>query len=271
MADSQDSNWNKVHRILRVWTHVMTHVRMRDRSLKILQYGSQMLLGFYGGRISGQARRQLSVLQGNSSLSRKGFWLLKSINHLDVGMRMINDGYLGESATLVEKLDFVENLFLTWYYFAESQVYFARADGMFGQDEDKLDLSVNLSWFAGDVVYFLSCLLRLRDHIAQREELSHRIMIERETETSLLTIDSLRYERDKLDTITPRKRNAFLISILELAVSLRYLGAYRWLFAGSDMGEGLCGAIGVASSSLILYEETLNGIDKVTAEKEKED
>ena len=250
----------------------MNHVRMRDRSIKILQYGSQMLLGYYGGKLSSQARSQLTQLRRQSSTSRKAFWLLKSINQIDEGMRMINDGYLTNESSLAEKLDFLENLFLIWYYFTESQIFFARADGMFGQDEDAIDFSVNLSWFCGDIVYFASTLLKLREHVSKREELSRRIKAESEAGSSeLVRVDDLREERDTMDIITPRKRNAFFIAILELAVSLRYVGAYRWLFQGSDMGEGLCGAIGVCSSSLILYEETLVAVKKTAPEKDKED
>jgi hypothetical protein len=272
MAES-DTAWNKTHRILKIWTHVMTHVRMRDRSIKILQYGSQMLLGFYGGKLSSQARSQLTSLRGQSSTSRKAFWLLKSITQIDAGMQMINNGYLTEASSLAEKLDFLENLFLIWYYFTESQIFFARADGMFGQDEGAIDFYVNLSWFSGDLVYFFSTLLKLRDHVSKREELSKRIKARSEiAETSaLVSTDTLREERNLMDAITPRKRNAFFIAILELAVSLRYVGAYRWLFKGSDMGDGLCGAIGVCSSSLILYEEILTGVRETAPEKDKED
>ncbi len=269
---SDDSAWHKTHRVLKIWSHVMTHVRMRDRSIKILQYGSQMLLGFYGGKLSSQARGQLTKLRGQSSTSRKAFWLLKSINQIDAGMQMINEGCLTEESSLAEKLDFLENLFLIWYYFAESQIFFARADGMFGQDENQLDFSVNFSWFSGDLIYFLSCMLKLRDHVSKREELSTRIKAESERgSTALVSIDSLRGDREAMDILTPRKRNAFFISSLELAVSLRYIGAYRWLFKGSDMGDGLCGAIGVCSSSLILYEEILTGTKKTAPKKDKED
>ena len=133
---------------------------------------------------------------------------------------------------------------------------------------------MNLSWFCGDLVYFASTLLKLRDHVSKREELSRLITAEAETESGSSapgSVDDLLEERDAMDMITPRKRNAFFIAVLELAVSLRYIGAYRWLFKGSDMGEGLCGAIGVCSSSLILYEETLVGMEKMAPKKDKED
>ena len=136
---SFDSAWSKTHRVLKIWSHVMNNVRMRDRSVKILQYGSQMLLGYYGGKLSSQARSQLTQLRGQAGTSRKAFWLLKSINQIDSGMQMINDGYLTNESSITDKLDFLENLFLVWYYFTESQIFFARADGMFGQNEDAID------------------------------------------------------------------------------------------------------------------------------------
>lgn len=62
MADN--SAFAKTHRVLKIWTKVMTHVRLRDRSIKILQYGSQMLLGYYSMNLSYNMRARLTQLRG---------------------------------------------------------------------------------------------------------------------------------------------------------------------------------------------------------------
>jgi hypothetical protein len=272
MSDN-DSVFAKTHRVLKIWTKVMTHVRLRDRTIKLMQYGSQMLLGYYSMRLSYNMRARLTTLKGQSSTARKAFWLLKSLNQIDEGMTMIKKGYLSNESSVTDKLDFIENLFLIVYYWTETQIYFARANNMFGLHEEKIDLVTNWTWFGGDVIYFLSCLLKLRKHAAERDAISKRIKhVGDSTPSEALT---LRTERDNKDALTPRVRNAFFISILELVVSLRYVGAYRWLFAGNDMGEGLCGLCGVCSSSLILYEGCYQAVGDVLAiedaEKEKED
>ena len=271
MADN--SAFAKTHRVLKIWTKVMTHVRLRDRSIKILQYGSQMLLGYYSMNLSYNMRARLTQLRGQSSTARKAFWLLKSINQIDELMRMIKDGYLSSESSLTDRLDFVENLFLIAYYWTETQVYFARANNMFGLNEDKIDLAVNWTWFGGDMIFFLSQLLKLRKHTAEREALSVRI--KNASESTPEETLALREERDKKDALSPRFRNAFFISILELVVSFRYVGGYKWILGGNDMGDGLCGLCGVASSSLILYEGCYNAVGDVAAveeaEKEKSD
>ena len=263
----------KTHRVLKIWTKVMTHVRLRDRSIKLLQYGSQMLLGYYSMRLSYNMRARLTTLRGQSSTARKAFWILKSLNQIDEGMTMIKEGYLSSESSVTDKLDFIENLFLIVYYWTETQVCFARANSMFGLSEENLDLAVNWTWFGGDVIFFLSCLLKLRKHAAERDALSRQIKdVSDSTPEEALR---LRNQRDTKDALTPRVRNAFFISVLELVVSLRYVGAYRWLLSGNDMGDGLCGVCGVVSSSFILYEGCIKAVDDVIAvedaEKEKEE
>jgi hypothetical protein len=37
---------------LKIWNKLSNHVRVRDRSIKILQYGCQMLIGVYGHQLT---------------------------------------------------------------------------------------------------------------------------------------------------------------------------------------------------------------------------
>lgn len=159
----------KVKLILHLWTQLALNVRMRDRSVKVLQYGCQMLIGYYGSQMRPSSLTAFSALRRMSSNSRKAFWLLKSLNHVGTIISMIEGGIRDKS--LEDQLDFIEQLFLVLYYWYESEIYFARA-GMLGLDEDVLDPWCNWTWLGGDVAFFLSGLLRLHSHVKRRGELA---------------------------------------------------------------------------------------------------
>jgi hypothetical protein len=53
---------DNVKYILKIWTKLSTHVRFRDRSVKVLQYGCQMLLGYYGSQFSKVQLSQQTVV-----------------------------------------------------------------------------------------------------------------------------------------------------------------------------------------------------------------
>lgn len=59
-----------------------------------------------------------------TSTARKAFWLLKSINHIGVSIEMIENNILKKP--LAVKCDFMEQIFLIFYYFYENQIFFAR-------------------------------------------------------------------------------------------------------------------------------------------------
>lgn len=165
----------KVKVCLHLWTKMALNVRMRDRSVKVLQYGCQMLIHYYGSQLQEATLKSLSLLRRASSSSRKAFWLLKSLNHLNSIVQMVEGGVLDADKSLPEKLDFIEHVFLVLYYWYESEIYFARAD-LFGLDEDVIDPWCNWTWFGGDMAYFLSCVLRLNTHIKARAKLANRIL-----------------------------------------------------------------------------------------------
>ena len=283
------SAYQKLRQILKIWHVCMTNVRLRDRSIKVLQYGSQFLMGYYGARLGSMAC-SIAALRDQSSTARKAFWLLKSINCIHSTVEMVEDGYIGNDSTLIQNIDFLESLFLIWYYWTESQVYFARAQNMFGLHEDVIDTNVNISWFGGDVCYFVSCLLKLREHITQKAELLKKIKLAVATEaqsitntvnnspkkknakdvidTSLISINNenekqikaMRKEYKDMSEETVRYQMAFLISVLELIVSADYIDFFKFITGGYALGDATVGAVGVTSSALILYEGIVDAI-----------
>ena len=53
-----------------------------------MQYGSQMVLSFYGAALSRHMREQLNSLNKFSSISRKAFWVLKSIDNISTALKV---------------------------------------------------------------------------------------------------------------------------------------------------------------------------------------
>jgi hypothetical protein len=267
----------KVRHVLRIWITVMNNVRMRDRSVKILQYGSQMLIGYWGAALSKHATETLRLLQRTSSTSRKAFWILKSINNMGIAMKHFEEGYFSSESTLVQKLDAIENIFLIWYYWCETKTYFARTR-MFGLQEEAIDYYTNLSWALGDVAFLLAAAIRLRDHTLR----CYSINCELERASNLAGAggarteicdaagpnpvvsslqERLRSELQSLQASTWRFKTNFVIGVLELVVSLEYAGVFHFL-TGKRLHTKYIGAAGVCSSSLIIY----NGIVDAIAE-----
>lgn len=297
------SSIEKVKTILQLWTSLALHTRMRDRSVKVLQYGCQMLIGFYGPQLKPASLAAFSTLRRMSSNSRKAFWLLKSLNHVGTIISMIEGGLRDKS--LADQLDFIEQIFLVFYYWYESEIYFARA-GMMGLDEDTLDPWCNWTWLGGDVAFLLAGLLRLHDHVKRRagvarqlEELTLRDgdFVDGDvcticTERSDVISYSLSHARSgfggifstggdvqirlsdhplpksadeklslirtlqQMDQETFDKQLTVWIGVLELGVSLHYVDFYKFVFR-KHISEMYVGAMGVASSTLILYEGLL--------------
>jgi len=292
----------KVKTVLKLWTSMALNVRMRDRSVKVLQYGCQMLIHYYGSQLQEATLKSLSALRRASSSSRKAFWLLKSLNHVGSIISMVENGVLTTETPLADKLDFIEQIFLVLYYWYESEIYFARA-GLFGLDEDVIDPWCNWTWLGGDVAYFLAGLVRLHLHVKARQELAARILdasrrdgdvIEDElcivssggaellitynvsqVKTTGLRADgvtvvgsekghspktmeklALLEELRRIDEGTFDKQLSLAIGVLELGVSLHYCDFYKFIFR-EHISEAYVGAMGVASSALILYEGLL--------------
>ena len=153
---------------LEIWTKIATNTRLRDRMVKVMQYGCQMLIGYYGSKMSEDLLLGLKTTRRTASTARKAFWLLKSVNHISSITTMLNDNILDKP--LVVQLDFIEQIFLVLYYLYENQIFLARCN-LFNFNEDDLDWGCNVTWFVGDVAFLLSSGLRLRANSSERGKL----------------------------------------------------------------------------------------------------
>jgi Peroxisomal biogenesis factor 11 (PEX11) len=253
-----------LNRGLEIWTKMSTHVRMRDRSVKVIQYGCQMLIGYYSrvGTLSGEGKDILANARRTASTARKAFWILKSLNHISDIKKMFDKNVLTSSSTM-DKLAMIEQVFLAIYYWYETLVFFIRVK-FIKLEEDELDFGCNLSWFGGDLAFFATSSIQLYETIKKRREIVDAISLLHNSPQRPAggdSFDALQAERLKLNTELYRNWLSFVISVLELGVSAHYAKVIK-LLTGRDLGDGPVGFMGVASSLLILYE----GLLKASAE-----
>jgi Peroxisomal biogenesis factor 11 (PEX11) len=251
----------EIEKALAIWTKLALNVRLRDRSVKVIQYGCQMLMGYYGSRMSEESLKSVKITRRTASTARKAFWLLKWINHIGSIAAMINDNILQKSVP--EQLDLLEQVFLVLYYLYENQIFLARCD-LFNFNEDDLDLGCNVTWFAGDLAFFFSSGIRLVECYQKRKRIEQKLaeecVIENRKDASGRRRAQLVAELNESSQLLFDLQLSFVIAVLELGVSAHYVYVYRLFNGGKDISEGHVGLMGVASSVLILYEGYLKAI-----------
>lgn len=230
--------------MLQTWTKIALNVRLRDRSVKIIQYGCQMLIGYYGHRMTDEVVGGLRNTRRICSTARKAFWLLKSINHIGTMNLMLEKSLI--ERPLAEQLDFVEQICLVFYYLFENQIFLSRCQ-LFNFREEEIDLWCNVSWFAGDLALFFSVSLKLLE--------SNKILKSIYEQTDGDASSALQTELQEIEARNSDLQLSFAIALLELGVSMHYI--YIWRKLRGEAGcirDGNVGLMGVASSVLIIYE-----------------
>jgi len=162
----------KFKRALDIWTKIASNVRLRDRIVKVIQYGCQMLIGYYGAKMSEEVMLGVKTTRRTASTARKAFWLLKSLNHIGSIANMLDDNLLAKPLDV--KLDFIEQVSLVFYYVYENLVFLARCN-LFNFNEDDLDWGTNVSWFVGDLAFLLSSSVRLHGNAADRQKVINEL------------------------------------------------------------------------------------------------
>lgn len=164
----------KIKFILKIWTKLATHIRMRDRSVKIFQYGSQMLLGFYSSQMSAMMVESLSLTRRTASTSRKAFWMMKSINHVGTIIDMVEGYDWLQDEGYANFLDIVEQIALVVYYWYETLVFFTRVK-LVSFTEASIDGWGNMSWFLEDLVCLVASLIRTLVHLKKMNTLQVKV------------------------------------------------------------------------------------------------
>jgi len=160
MAYSLSIIQRKLFVILKIWLAIATNVRMRDRMVKVVQYGCQMLLGFYGAVLDKSLCNTLSLCRRTASTSRKMFWILKSLNHTHDVITMLPQIMANNAIVYSDLFGLTEQLFLIVYYALENVVLLNRLQ-LVSLSEDELDPIVNWTWFGGDFAGVAAVIARL--------------------------------------------------------------------------------------------------------------
>jgi hypothetical protein len=163
---------SQIHRILRIWTKISSNVRIKDRTVKMVQYGCSLLIGYYGMRLKKEILSNLQLVRRTASTSRKAFWLLKSFNHVSTFIDMFTNliyHYHEDTNKVViftKFFDLAEQFFLILYFFLENLVFLIRVN-MISHiiTESDIDTYVNWSGFGSDLSCFLSSSINLFHNI----------------------------------------------------------------------------------------------------------
>lgn len=149
---------NHVIKILDTWSGVTNQLRMRDRSVKVLQYGCQMLLGFYAGKMRQDVFDMLALFRRTASTSRKAFWLLKSFNHITSSIHLVQKIMLGDFSSLI-LADLLEQILLACYFLCENIVFFIRVKAL-PWNENEVEPWTSWYWFLSDFAGLIAALIR---------------------------------------------------------------------------------------------------------------
>lgn len=149
---------NQTMKILDTWSNVANQLRMRDRSVKTLQYGCQMLLGFYANKLTKETHEILTLFRRTASTSRKAFWILKSVNHITSAIHLVQN-LLANEFSWQTFFDLLEQIFLASYFVFENFVFFIRVK-VLPWNEAETEQWLFQHWFLGDLFGVLSSLVR---------------------------------------------------------------------------------------------------------------
>jgi hypothetical protein len=192
---------NALNKILKIWAQVLNHARIRDRTVKAMQYGCQMVMGYYGSQLQEDVRNMLTVTRRTASTSRRAFWLLKSFNHIGTFIELLMD--LQKSFTFTKFFELTEQFFLIIFFYFENIIFLIRINLVTTIKEADLENYINWSGLGGDIAGFLAAavtwIYRLLDWRNLRNLLlaNRHLLADRETR---LEQEEIKAKMDFLDT-----------------------------------------------------------------------
>lgn len=150
-----------VRKVIKVLNLSLNNIRCRDRIIKIIQYGSQMILGYYGNVLRRETVEMLEQAKILSSTSRKAFWLLKSISHLSSIIDMIGNLKIINAVNI---LAIIEQCFLFLRFWFENIIFMSRLK-LIVDVERESNPPARLCWVGSDSARFIVTILHLSDGI----------------------------------------------------------------------------------------------------------
>jgi hypothetical protein len=149
---------NQVIKILDTWSGVTNQLRMRDRTVKVLQYGCQMMLGFYEGKLRQDVFEMLTLFRRTTSTSRKAFWVLKSANHITSSIHLVQQIMMGDFSVQIFA-DLLEQILQACYFFCENILFFIRVK-VLPWNESEMEPWNSWHWFLSDFSGLIAALIR---------------------------------------------------------------------------------------------------------------
>lgn len=147
---------DKLTTLLGFYSRLSGNLRVRDRSVKIIQYGCQMLLAVYGAQLNEGLSHSLILLRQTASTSRKAFWLLRSVEHMYRCLLLISS-LRGPGPHLETYLSLWEHVSLAAYFLVENLIFLSRMR-LISTSENALGRWADLAWLSSDIAP-LVCIL----------------------------------------------------------------------------------------------------------------
>ena len=174
-------------------------VRVFVLCLQVFQYSSVMLLAYYKDSLSKESTNMLQNIRSSASISRRGFRLLKSLNHIANIATIVEHMLSDNCKNVVESMfSMIYEASLAALYYYDNYVFLSRL-GIFThtEKENKEFYKKSLiSWCVGECFKFASILYK---HQLQWKELK-MLRAEQKVRTSTTAEACLQEEVQRLES-----------------------------------------------------------------------
>lgn len=171
-------------RVLAIFNKLFVkNLRFRDRTVKIVQYGSQCLSGYFSSYFSREVNIGLINTRRAASTARKWFWLVKMGQHL---IWVLNNSNSKVVSSLLGKIDYFEQVFLVAYYVYENLILGARMK-LPGFHCSRDEFGTNLTWFLSDIPLLISSCIRLHYNLREIRDTKKKVNMLKQNLTIPLT------------------------------------------------------------------------------------
>jgi len=151
---------------LKKLTAISTHQVIRDKSVKVIQYTSRILTGFYRHNLSHEAVEALCIVSSTCSLGRKAFRLLKSVNSLHT--LSIKLAALGPwhgvnvlSRQVLELIEILEHFLWSLYFLHDNILFLGRTKLLVPYDAKSCERRAYDCWAFADLCGFVRRVAKL--------------------------------------------------------------------------------------------------------------
>mmetsp|Transcript_11552 Transcript_11552/g.11568 ORF Transcript_11552/g.11568 Transcript_11552/m.11568 type:complete len:288 (+) Transcript_11552:145-1008(+) len=271
--------------ISETWTILATNVNVRDKSLKVIQYGSRMLLGFYGSALPDSAVCTLENMRNSSLMARKAFRLLKSLNNISIIAKTIQDSEESTEDVIPQALKVFEHVcWSLFFYYCNRN--FLTIHKVIKTDMDAEKILFYKAWFGADSFFMLgniyqlvqwllkkknayNNLERIQQHklnknlntnnIDQNNNISYQSFKSKQNELSFGSVEEEEsYVLKEIEGIDKKLKGILwnlLNGLFRITVSSNNYPICFWKrIFGEKLSEGPIGLSGMMTAFMIIYE-----------------